>query len=51
MPLQYVVITMVDRDDLLDGGAEHVARTVLRLRELRPEMLVEIMPVAVIGDQ
>ena len=46
MPLHYVVMTMVDRDDLLDGGAEHVARTVRRLKELRPEMLVETL----VGD-
>jgi lipoyl synthase len=43
MPLRYVVMTMVDRDDLLDGGAGHVARTVRRLKELRPEMLVETL--------
>ena len=43
MPLRYVVMTMVDRDDLLDGGASHVARTVTRLKELRPEMLVETL--------
>jgi lipoic acid synthetase len=41
--LQYVVMTMVDRDDLLDGGASHVAQTVTRLRELRPDMLVETL--------
>ena len=41
--LQYVVITMVDRDDLLDGGASHVAKTVSRLKELRPDMLVETL--------
>jgi lipoic acid synthetase len=46
MPLKYVVMTMVDRDDLIDGGAEHVARTVRRLKELRPEMLVETL----VGD-
>jgi lipoic acid synthetase len=46
MPLRYVVITMVDRDDLLDGGADHIAKTVRRLKELRPEMLVEIL----VGD-
>ncbi|HLK37593.1 MAG TPA: lipoyl synthase [Polyangiaceae bacterium] len=46
MPLQYVVMTMVDRDDLLDGGAEHVAKTVRRLKELRPDMLVETL----VGD-
>jgi lipoic acid synthetase len=43
MPLRYVVMTMVDRDDLLDGGAEHVSRTVRRLKELRPEMRVETL--------
>ena len=41
--LQYVVITMVDRDDLLDGGASHVFKTVTRLKELRPDMLVETL--------
>ena len=41
--LQYVVLTMVDRDDLLDGGADHVQRTVTRLKELRPDMLVETL--------
>src|SRR5262245_60021101 len=44
--LQYVVMTMVDRDDLLDGGADHVARTVQRLRALRPDILIE----ALVGD-
>jgi lipoic acid synthetase len=43
MDLQYVVLTMVDRDDLLDGGAGHVAKTVSRLKELRPDMLVETL--------
>jgi lipoic acid synthetase len=41
--LQYIVLTMVDRDDLLDGGASHVARTVTRLRELRPDLLLETL--------
>jgi lipoic acid synthetase len=43
LELQYVVLTMVDRDDLLDGGAGHVARTVSRLKELRPDILVETL--------
>jgi lipoic acid synthetase len=43
LELKYVVLTMVDRDDLLDGGAEHVSRTVNRLRELAPDMLVETL--------
>lgn len=46
LDLQYVVMTMVNRDDLLDGGAEHVARTVARLRELRPDILIETL----VGD-
>jgi lipoyl synthase len=44
--LRYVVLTMVDRDDLLDGGAEHVAATVLALRRHQPELLVEVL----VGD-
>jgi lipoic acid synthetase len=43
LELQYVVMTMVDRDDLLDGGAAHVARTVTRLHELRPDILIETL--------
>jgi len=46
LELQYVVLTMVDRDDLLDGGADHVARTIERLHELRPDLLIE----ALVGD-
>jgi lipoic acid synthetase len=46
LDLAYVVITMVDRDDLLDGGAGHVARTVQRIKQLNPGLLVE----ALVGD-
>src|SRR5688572_21179895 len=46
MGLRYVVLTMVDRDDLSDGGAEHVARTIRALKERAPGMLVE----ALVGD-
>lgn len=46
LELQYVVLTMVDRDDLLDGGADHVARTVRKLRELREDILIETL----VGD-
>jgi lipoic acid synthetase len=46
LELQYVVLTMVDRDDVLDGGAEHVARTIRRIKELRPDILLE----ALVGD-
>ncbi len=44
--LRYVVITMVDRDDLLDGGAAHVAKTVRALHARQPDLLVE----ALVGD-
>jgi lipoic acid synthetase len=46
MGLAYVVLTMVDRDDLHDGGAAHVARTVQRSKELCPELLIETL----VGD-
>lgn len=46
MELAYVVLTMVDRDDLLDGGASHVARTVQRIKALSPNLLVETL----VGD-
>ena len=46
LALTYVVLTMVDRDDLLDGGAAHVARTVQRLHALRSDLLVETL----VGD-
>lgn len=46
LSLRYVVLTMVDRDDLLDGGASHVARTVSALRGHCPELLIETL----VGD-
>jgi len=46
MDLAYVVLTMVDRDDLTDGGAAHVAQTVQRIRHHSPDMLVEVL----VGD-
>ncbi|MFZ2493431.1 MAG: lipoyl synthase, partial [Thermoanaerobaculia bacterium] len=33
MGVRHAVITMVNRDDMPDGGADHVARTVLAVRE------------------
>ena len=43
LKLRYVVLTMVDRDDLLDGGAAHVAETVRCIRECTPSILVEAL--------
>ncbi len=44
--LRYVVLTMVNRDDLPDGGAGHVAETIRRLHESGDGLLVE----ALVGD-
>ena len=46
MGLKYVVLTMVDRDDLPDGGAAHVAATIAAIKRRAPHMLVE----ALVGD-
>jgi lipoyl synthase len=46
MGLTYVVLTMVSRDDLGDGGSGHVARTISALRDLGADVLVE----ALVGD-
>jgi lipoic acid synthetase len=46
MGLEYVVITMVDRDDMLDGGAAHVAETLRAIRAHSPSILIE----ALLGD-
>ena len=46
MGLAYVVLTMVDRDDLNDGGAAHVAKTVRRIKHHSPKLRVETL----VGD-
>jgi lipoic acid synthetase len=46
MGLAYVVLTMVDRDDLPDGGAAHVAETVRRIKQRSPALRVETL----VGD-
>ena len=46
MGLAYVVLTMVDRDDLPDGGAAHVGETVRRIKARSPELRVETL----VGD-
>ena len=43
MGLTYVVLTSVDRDDLLDGGASHFAKTIRLVKERNPDMLVEVL--------
>jgi lipoic acid synthetase len=48
--LEYVVLTMVDRDDLPDGGAAHVARTVEEIKGRDPRVLVEVLAGDFQGD-
>ncbi|HEY4642636.1 MAG TPA: lipoyl synthase [Thermoanaerobaculia bacterium] len=42
MGVKHCVITMVNRDDMADGGAEHVARTIAAVRE-RTGAAVEVL--------
>lgn len=43
MGLDYVVITSVDRDDLLDGGAGHFARVIEQAKQDHPHLIVEVL--------
>lgn len=43
MKLRYVVITSVDRDDLMDGGAGHFADCIRETRALSPDIRIEIL--------
>lgn len=44
--VDYIVLTMVDRDDLADQGAAHVAATVRQLKQRQSDLKVETL----IGD-
>jgi len=41
--LDYIVITSVDRDDVPDGGAAHIAETVKSIKRLKPSQMVEVL--------
>lgn len=43
MGLDYAVITMVDRDDLPDGGAAHIKSTIEAIHSECPDVLLEIL--------
>ena len=48
MKLKYVVITSVDRDDLLDRGATHFVTCIDKIREECSEIKIEILvPISV----
>ncbi|MCJ1410552.1 hypothetical protein MMC19_004638 [Ptychographa xylographoides] len=48
--LGYVVLTSVDRDDLVDGGASHFAETIMKIKQKAPTMLVEALTGDYAGD-
>ncbi|KAL3420310.1 lipoic acid synthetase precursor [Phlyctema vagabunda] len=48
--LGYVVLTSVDRDDLVDGGARHFAETIMKIKQKKPDMLVEALTGDYLGD-
>jgi lipoyl synthase len=50
MNLRYVVITSVNRDDLLDGGSRHFAETVREVRAALPDARVEVLTPDFCGD-
>ncbi len=43
MELSHAVITSVDRDDLDDGGAGHIAATVRAIRQASPSTTIEVL--------
>lgn len=49
--LGYIVLTSVDRDDLLDGGAGHIAETIRRIKGKSPKILVEALVPDFSGDK
>lgn len=48
--LGYVVLTTVDRDDLIDGGSRHLAETVEKIKFKAPQILVEVLSGDFRGD-
>ena len=41
--LKYAVITMVTRDDLPDGGAEHISKTIREIKKINPQIKTEVL--------
>jgi lipoic acid synthetase len=50
MNLAHVVITMVNRDDLQDGGSEVMARTIKAIRRSSPDCKVEVLSSDMMGN-
>lgn len=43
MNLEYIVLTMVARDDLSDGGAAHIAQCIRAIHKENPKILIEML--------
>ncbi len=43
LKLKHAVITSVDRDDLEDGGANHWAKTIRKVKEVNPDITIETL--------
>lgn len=43
LKLKYVVFTSVDRDDVVDFGADHFRQSILEVRRACPEMRIEVL--------
>jgi len=51
LKLKHIVVTMVARDDLQDGGASHIKKIVLHLRQTLKEATVEVLTSDFSGDE
>ena len=51
MNLAHVVITMVNRDDLEDGGSDVMAQTIEAIHQLSPDCKVEVLSSDMMGRQ
>lgn len=49
--LKYAVITMVTRDDLPDGGAEHISKTIREIKKINPQIKTEVLISDLKGDK
>lgn len=49
--LGYIVLTSVDRDDIADGGASHIASTISKIKFKNPKILVEALVPDFSGDK
>lgn len=48
--LDYIVLTSVDRDDLSDGGCNHIAATIREIKKQNPRIFVECLAPDFRGD-